>query len=234
MDQAAFERRREASRITGRPRCPTASGARVDSRLLEVVTRSRRARFDLFLDVTAVDWPQREPRFDVCGTSTRRATSCASGEDPCRSRIRRGHAHHAVRSARYMERECHDMYGIGSAATTTCGRSCSTRIGATAAQTTQAREQRWCLPDAGVSLPHSTLRTRFGRPSPRAAEGSVIVNSALAPATHGTIQSWRAAASACCAPTCTAATCPGLREGVRVAHLAQPDPLRRPLNYCSR
>jgi NADH-quinone oxidoreductase subunit C len=70
--------------------------------------------FDLLLDVTAVDWPQREPRFDVVWHfySTRRFQRV-------RLRVKVGAADPQVDtltglfgSAHYMERECHDMYGI--------------------------------------------------------------------------------------------------------------------------
>jgi NADH-quinone oxidoreductase subunit C len=85
-------------------------------RLLEVVgALQERFGFDLFLDVTAVDWPQREPRFDV-------VWHFYSTRDFVRVRVKtRGPLAEPVvdtlvplyGSARYMERECHDMYGIG-------------------------------------------------------------------------------------------------------------------------
>ena len=70
--------------------------------------------FDLLLDVTAVDWPQRSPRFDVVHHfySSKRLVRV-------RTRQRVGIEAPSVASlvplfgsARYMERECHDMYGI--------------------------------------------------------------------------------------------------------------------------
>lgn len=70
--------------------------------------------FDLFLDVTAIDWPGREPRFDV-------VHHFYSTKDFVRVRTKQRvpEADPAVDSlvplfgaARYMERECHDMYGI--------------------------------------------------------------------------------------------------------------------------
>jgi NADH-quinone oxidoreductase subunit C len=70
--------------------------------------------FDLLLDVTAVDWPQREPRFDV-------VWHFYSTRDFVRLRLKtRVPATTAVvdslvglyGSARFMERECHEMYGI--------------------------------------------------------------------------------------------------------------------------
>jgi NADH-quinone oxidoreductase subunit C len=70
--------------------------------------------FDLLLDVTAVDWPDREPRFDVVWHfySTKHFVRV-------RMKTRVGVAEPVVDSltslygsAGYMERECHDMYGI--------------------------------------------------------------------------------------------------------------------------
>jgi NADH-quinone oxidoreductase subunit C len=70
--------------------------------------------FDLFLDVTAVDWPARSPRFEVVHHfySTKRLVRV-------RVKQRVAEADPTVDSlvalygaARYMERECHDMYGI--------------------------------------------------------------------------------------------------------------------------
>ncbi len=70
--------------------------------------------FDLFLDVTAVDWPDREPRFDVVYHfySTRervrvRVRTRVPESDPSVDTLVPLYG-----SARYMERECHDMYGI--------------------------------------------------------------------------------------------------------------------------
>ena len=70
--------------------------------------------FDLFLDVTAVDWPDREPRFDVVWHfySTRhfvrvRVKTRVPFADPTVDTLVPLYG-----SARYMERECHDMYGI--------------------------------------------------------------------------------------------------------------------------
>jgi NADH-quinone oxidoreductase subunit C len=70
--------------------------------------------FDMFLDVTAVDWPEREPRFDVVWHfySTRhfvrvRVKARVPLADPTVDTLVPLYG-----SARYMERECHDMYGI--------------------------------------------------------------------------------------------------------------------------
>jgi NADH-quinone oxidoreductase subunit C len=85
------------------------------TRLLEVV-RSLKDRFgfDMFLDVTAVDWPEREPRFDVVWHfySTRhfvrvRVKTRVPLADPTVDTLVPFYG-----SARYMERECHEMYGI--------------------------------------------------------------------------------------------------------------------------
>ena len=69
---------------------------------------------DMFLDVTATDWPDREPRFDVVWHfySTRefvrvRLKTRVSAADPTVDTLTPFYG-----SARYMERECHEMYGI--------------------------------------------------------------------------------------------------------------------------
>jgi NADH-quinone oxidoreductase subunit C len=70
--------------------------------------------FDMFLDVTAVDWPDREPRFDVVhhfySTTDRvrvRVKTRVTAADPSVDTLVPLYG-----SARYMERECHEMYGI--------------------------------------------------------------------------------------------------------------------------
>jgi len=70
--------------------------------------------FDMFLDVTAVDWPDRQPRFDVVWHfySTRhfvrvRVKTRVPVTDPTVDTLVPLYG-----SAGYMERECHDMYGI--------------------------------------------------------------------------------------------------------------------------
>jgi NADH-quinone oxidoreductase subunit C len=70
--------------------------------------------FDLFLDVTAVDWPGRAPRFDVVYHfySTRdfvriRVKTRVAETDPTVDSLIALYG-----SAHFMERECHDMYGI--------------------------------------------------------------------------------------------------------------------------
>ncbi len=70
--------------------------------------------FDLFLDVTAVDWPQRAPRFDVVyhfystahRIRVRLKTRVPEAEPVVDSLVS------LYGSAHFMERECHDMYGI--------------------------------------------------------------------------------------------------------------------------
>jgi NADH-quinone oxidoreductase subunit C len=70
--------------------------------------------FDLFLDVTAVDWPGQTPRFEIVYHfySTKhfgrvRLKTRVSEEDPTVDTLVPLYG-----SARFMERECHDMYGI--------------------------------------------------------------------------------------------------------------------------
>jgi NADH-quinone oxidoreductase subunit C len=70
--------------------------------------------FDLFLDVTAVDWPGRMLRFDVVYHfySTRdfvriRLKTRVAETDPTVDSLITLYG-----SAHFMERECHDMYGI--------------------------------------------------------------------------------------------------------------------------
>jgi NADH-quinone oxidoreductase subunit C len=70
--------------------------------------------FDLLLDVTAVDWPQRVPRFDVVYHfySTRHCvrvrvkTSVPEQEPVVDSLVS------LYGSAHFLERECREMYGI--------------------------------------------------------------------------------------------------------------------------
>ena len=82
--------------------------------LLDVVGRLRAAGFDLLLDVTAIDWPARTPRFDVVWhlysttDHVRARVKCAVPEsDPAVDSLTGMYG-----SAAFMERECHDMYGI--------------------------------------------------------------------------------------------------------------------------
>ena len=70
--------------------------------------------FDLFLDVTAVDWPKRTPRFTVVyhfySTTHHvrvRIKTDVPEADPAVDTLTGLYG-----SAGLMERECHDMYGI--------------------------------------------------------------------------------------------------------------------------
>jgi NADH-quinone oxidoreductase subunit C len=84
-------------------------------RLLEAVRALKDpCGFDLFVDVTAVDWPERVPRFDVVWHfySTRhfarvRVKTRVPLADPVVDSLVPLYG-----SARFMERECHEMYGI--------------------------------------------------------------------------------------------------------------------------
>ena len=70
--------------------------------------------FDLLLDVTAVDWPGRDPRFDVVhhfySTASHvrvRLKTRVAEQDPTVDSLVALYG-----SAHFMERECHDMFGI--------------------------------------------------------------------------------------------------------------------------
>jgi NADH-quinone oxidoreductase subunit C len=83
--------------------------------LLETVRQLRDEQgFDMLLDVTAVDWPERTPRFDVVWHfwSSRslervRVRTCVAESDPSVPSLVAFYG-----SAGFMERECHDMFGI--------------------------------------------------------------------------------------------------------------------------
>lgn len=83
--------------------------------LLPAVQRLRDTHgYDLFLDVTAVDWPADAQRFEVVWhfysttTFTRvRLKTRVTADDPTVDTLTGLYG-----SAAYMERECHDMYGI--------------------------------------------------------------------------------------------------------------------------
>lgn len=82
-----------------------------------LATASRLARehaFDLLSDVTAVDWPLQTPRFEVVYHfySTKhhlrvRLKTRVSATDPSVDSLTPLYG-----AAHFMERECHDMYGI--------------------------------------------------------------------------------------------------------------------------
>ncbi|NIQ95303.1 MAG: NADH-quinone oxidoreductase subunit C [Desulfuromonadales bacterium] len=88
--------------------------ARADSLLALIRRLKDDFAFDLFLDVTAVDYPQRQLRFEV-------VYHLYSSSHRKRIRLKvpvgQGQARmptltHLYGSARYMEREVHEMYGI--------------------------------------------------------------------------------------------------------------------------
>jgi NADH-quinone oxidoreductase subunit C len=69
------------------------------------------AAFDMLIDVTAVDWPGRSPRFDVVydfySTATFKRLRLKTRTDGAVDSLVSLYG-----SALFMERECHDMYGI--------------------------------------------------------------------------------------------------------------------------
>ena len=83
--------------------------------LTETVARLKAHQaFDVFIDVTAVDWPEQSPRFEVVyhfySTSmfTRaRVKTRVEESDPTVDSL-----FPLYGSALFMERECHEMYGI--------------------------------------------------------------------------------------------------------------------------
>jgi NADH-quinone oxidoreductase subunit C len=83
--------------------------------LVPVVDRLKsQFAFDLFLDVTAIDWPDDVLRFEVVhhfySTTHKvrvRLKTRVSASDPTVDTLKS-----LFGSAGYMERECHDMYGI--------------------------------------------------------------------------------------------------------------------------
>ena len=85
------------------------------SEILATVGRLKSAfAFDVFLDVTAVDWPDEALRFEVVHhfySTTHRVRVGIKTRVPESAPVvptLRG----LYGSAGYMERECHDMYGI--------------------------------------------------------------------------------------------------------------------------
>jgi NADH-quinone oxidoreductase subunit C len=85
-------------------------------RVLEIARRlAGDYRFDMLLDVTAIDWIGRAPRFEVVWhfystthlARVRMKTRVPEGEPIVASLTG------LYGSAAFMERECHDMYGIG-------------------------------------------------------------------------------------------------------------------------
>jgi NADH-quinone oxidoreductase subunit C len=83
--------------------------------LLEVVRNLKSAdRMDLLLDVTAVDWPGRTPRFDVVwhfySTVTFRRVRVKTQVDAADPVV--DSLVPLYGAAAFVERECHEMYGI--------------------------------------------------------------------------------------------------------------------------
>ena len=83
--------------------------------LLALVQRLKSEwQFDMLLDVTAIDWPKREPRFDVVWHvySTQhkvrvRVKTQVKEADPVVDSVTALYG-----AAGFLERECHEMYGI--------------------------------------------------------------------------------------------------------------------------
>jgi NADH-quinone oxidoreductase subunit C len=82
--------------------------------VLQVVRSLKSAGFDLFLDVTAVDWLGQVPRFEVVwhfySTTSRvrmRVKTRVPEQQPEVDSLETLYG-----SAAFMERECHEMYGI--------------------------------------------------------------------------------------------------------------------------
>lgn len=82
--------------------------------LVATAARLKDEGFDLLVDVTAVDWPGREPRFDVVyhfySTTTflrARVKARVPESGPVIDSLTALYG-----AAGFMERECHDMYGI--------------------------------------------------------------------------------------------------------------------------
>ena len=83
--------------------------------LLALVRRLKSEwQFDMLLDVTAIDWPRREPRFDVVWHvySTQhkvrvRVKTQVTEADPVVDSLTSLYG-----AAGFLERECHEMYGI--------------------------------------------------------------------------------------------------------------------------
>lgn len=82
--------------------------------VLPLVQGLKASGFDMFLDVTAVDWPAQAPRFEVVWhfystthkVRVRVKTRVAEQQPEVDSLVA------LYGSAAFMERECHEMYGI--------------------------------------------------------------------------------------------------------------------------
>ena len=82
--------------------------------LLATVRQLKDRGYDMLVDVTAVDWPERTPRFDVVyhfySTTTferARVKARVGAEDPAIASLTPLYG-----AAAFLERECHEMYGI--------------------------------------------------------------------------------------------------------------------------
>jgi len=82
--------------------------------VLAVAERLKGLSFDMLLDVTAVDWPDRPLRFDVVHhfLSTAQALRVRTKTAVAESAPVVDSLTSLYGSAHFMERECHDMYGI--------------------------------------------------------------------------------------------------------------------------
>ncbi len=87
------------------------------ARILPLITRLKRSfSFDLLLDITGVDYPEREPRFDVVyhlyspRNNVRVRLKVRVSESEATVPTLTG----LYGSAHYIERELHEMYGIVS------------------------------------------------------------------------------------------------------------------------
>ena len=152
--------------------------------------------FDLFLDVTAVDWPGQSPRFEVVwhfySTAHKvrvRLKTRVTEQDPTVDSLVALYG-----SARIMERECHDMYGIAFRGNSgPAPASCSTRASSAircARTTPKSGSSRSCPTGTDgdavdLNLPNP-VRPAFDRTE---HDDAVIVNIGPShPATHGTVQ----------------------------------------------
>ena len=85
------------------------------SELLAIARRLKAEfEFDLLLDITAVDWPLQVPRFEVVyhfySTGQRRRVRLKTRVDLADPTVASLVSLYGC--ANFMERECHDMYGI--------------------------------------------------------------------------------------------------------------------------
>lgn len=84
-------------------------------RLLEVIRLLKLQHgYDMLSDLTAVDWPSQTPRFEVVwhlyGTDHHRRLRIKTRVDEADPTV--DSLVGVYGAARFMERECHDMYGI--------------------------------------------------------------------------------------------------------------------------